>query len=259
MFSRLVQIQKINGQHPEKSAGDLKYLPTDNKVILLPMNNHDGHRRLLTDLTDYISAPDFQSLEILIQDPVSSEYIGQDGQVLYSYEREPATWLNEGFIKYPGTDKRIYGKVVNLPDTTVVCKNFYSYPISFFLTPVQYEIYISKCTSVIRRFLITFDVADIVSASSVEDPYRSGNLSLGQNYPNPVVNMTTISFSLVDHTPVSLKVYDLTGREVETLVSSDLLPGEHQINFDASRLSPGIYMYALRTRDGLETRRMMKK
>jgi hypothetical protein len=260
MFYRMLQIEKVNGRYPEKGGAELKYLPVNGKVILLPTNNHDGHRQLVSDLTDYVSASEFKSLEILVQDPVFAEYIGEGGKVLYSYEREAKASLNEGYIKFAGTDKRIYARVVNLPDTTVICNNFYSYPVGTHITPYQGDAYISKCTSVIRRFLITFDIADITSG--VEDLSLRGNnsgLTLGQNYPNPVRDMTTINFSIAAHSSVSLKIYDLMGREVETLVSSDLPPGEHQINFDASRLSHGVYVYILRTRDGLESKRMIKE
>jgi hypothetical protein len=256
-YPRFVQIQKVNGHTPEEG---LKYLPETNKTVFIPLHNHDGHRQLVNDLTDFVSAADFKSLEILVQDPVSAEYVGQSGKVLYSYEREANSHLNEGYVKFLGTDKLIYGKVVNLSDTTVICKDFYSYPIGVQMSPYQGDAYISKCTSVIRRFLITFDIADITSG--VEDlPLMDNNsgLTLEQNYPNPVANMTTINFSIAAHSSVSLKVYDLLGKEVETLVSCDLNPGEHQIKFDASRLSHGVYVYILRTRDGLESKRMIKE
>lgn len=258
VYPRFAQIQKINSQEPD---GRLKYLPENNKVIFTPPHNHDGHRQLLVDLADYIPAKDFKSLEVLIQDPISAEYLDGNGKVIYSYVREAKAKLNEGYIKLLETGQRIPGRVVALSDTTIICKDFYSFPIGYQRTPYQGDdAYISKSTSVIRRFLVTFDIADITS--SVEDLFlgdkgHDNGLVLGQNYPNPVRSTTTINFSIVASGPVTLKVYNLSGQEVATLVDNNLFSGDHQINFDASRLSEGIYVYTLKSRNAISSKRML--
>jgi hypothetical protein len=69
---------------------------------------------------------------------------------------------------------------------------------------------------------------------------------LEQNYPNPFNPTTTISFSLAVNAHVTLRVYDLLGRNVATLVDDDLAAGvRHQAVFDASRLASGVYVYRL--------------
>lgn len=70
--------------------------------------------------------------------------------------------------------------------------------------------------------------------------------ALTQNYPNPFNPSTTISFTLAEDSRVSLKVFDIMGREVATLVNGNLKAGElHSAVFDASHLASGMYLYRL--------------
>lgn len=78
--------------------------------------------------------------------------------------------------------------------------------------------------------------------SGVPDGFK-----LNQNYPNPFNPTTNIEFSLNESGSVSLKVYDLTGREVASLVDSRLNAGDHNVTFDASNLSSGVYIYILQS------------
>jgi len=74
--------------------------------------------------------------------------------------------------------------------------------------------------------------------------------SLKQNYPNPFNPSTTIEFSIPKSTYVTLKMYDVTGREVALLADEYRIAGNYKVNFDASRLSSGIYFYSLVTNEG---------
>jgi hypothetical protein len=80
---------------------------------------------------------------------------------------------------------------------------------------------------------------------------------LEQNYPNPFNPATRISFSVRGSGFVSLKVYDLLGREVRTLVSENLHPGSYEVTFDASGLASGIYYYRLTAGEFTQSKRMM--
>jgi hypothetical protein len=71
--------------------------------------------------------------------------------------------------------------------------------------------------------------------------------TLYQNYPNPFNPSTTIEFDIPERTNVKLVVYDILGREVETLVDKELEPGKYKINFTATNLPSGVYFYTLKT------------
>ena len=68
---------------------------------------------------------------------------------------------------------------------------------------------------------------------------------LYQNYPNPFNPATTIKYDLPDVSDVTLKIYDMLGAEVKTLVSQRQEPGRYEIQFNASSLASGVYIYQL--------------
>lgn len=78
---------------------------------------------------------------------------------------------------------------------------------------------------------------------------RPTQFALQQNYPNPFNPSTAISYQLAAVSHVSLKVFDILGREVATLVDGVCAPGSYETAFDASHLSSGIYLYQLRAAD----------
>jgi hypothetical protein len=85
----------------------------------------------------------------------------------------------------------------------------------------------------------------VVSTSVAEEiPLE---FALEQNYPNPFNPSTTIQFTVTDNDPVTLKVYNLIGQEVATLVDETLAPGTYTCTFDAAGLASGVYLYRLQS------------
>lgn len=80
---------------------------------------------------------------------------------------------------------------------------------------------------------------------------------LEQNYPNPFNPVTTIQFKIPFSTQVSLKVYDILGREVATLIQQELNAGNHQVEWDSSLVSSGVYFYRLTTGNFADAKKMM--
>ncbi|MFZ2310371.1 MAG: T9SS type A sorting domain-containing protein [Patescibacteria group bacterium] len=147
----LVKIKNINNQNK----------PELNNIVALDRHNHDGNHKIIFDLTDYVSSSSFQSMQIIVQDPVSSVYKGNNDEVIYSYSRDSKIGISNSLVKFIDSGKTIVGKVTNLPDTTIVINDFYSVVVGANLTPFQEQVYVKSCTSVLKRKLITFSVADL--------------------------------------------------------------------------------------------------
>jgi hypothetical protein len=81
--------------------------------------------------------------------------------------------------------------------------------------------------------------------------------SLNQNYPNPFNPATTISFTLPSKSFVSLKVFDLLGREVATLVNEQKSAGTYTQKWNAANVSSGIYFYRLQADKFTETKKLL--
>ena len=80
---------------------------------------------------------------------------------------------------------------------------------------------------------------------------------LEQNYPNPFNPTTNIRFSIEKPGMVSLKIYNVLGQEVTTLLNKELKAGTYTFNFDGSKLSSGIYFYRIRSGNFVQTNKMV--
>ncbi len=81
--------------------------------------------------------------------------------------------------------------------------------------------------------------------------------SLKQNYPNPFNPVTNIEFTIPKNSNVSLKIYDISGKETVTLIDGNIKGGANKITYDASGLASGIYFYTLKAEDFTETKKMI--
>jgi hypothetical protein len=100
-------------------------------------------------------------------------------------------------------------------------------------------------------FITTLQDDNIIKVSNLpvgvedENNFVADDFSLEQNYPNPFNPSTSIQYRVSSISNVSLKVYDVLGREIATLVNEEKPVGSYEVNFDASGLSSGIYFYKL--------------
>jgi hypothetical protein len=97
----------------------------------------------------------------------------------------------------------------------------------------------------------------VTSLESSNDDNSPEVFSLSQNFPNPFNPTTTIRYQVKQKTFVSLKIFNVLGKEVGTLVNGEKLPGEYSIDFNGSNLSSGVYFYQLRTENFIQTRKMI--
>jgi hypothetical protein len=85
-------------------------------------------------------------------------------------------------------------------------------------------------------------------STAVDEPVTLvKGFALHQNYPNPFNPTTTISYDVMTASQLSLRVYDLLGREVATLFDGQETPGRHSVTFDARNLASGVYLCRLST------------
>jgi hypothetical protein len=109
--------------------------------------------------------------------------------------------------------------------------------------------------------------AEITATWNQELPILVGNSNnnnqiakeykLSQNYPNPFNPTTKISFSLPKNSDVKLVVYDILGKEVTTLVNDHRTAGTHSVEFNASNLASGVYLYRIEAGDFRDVKKMM--
>jgi hypothetical protein len=90
-----------------------------------------------------------------------------------------------------------------------------------------------------------------------EPASRPLSFTLSQNYPNPFNPATKIQFTIPAAQQVTLRVFNLLGQEVATLVNGPLTAGTHEVSFDASRLASGVYMYKIIAGEYVSAKKML--
>jgi len=95
-------------------------------------------------------------------------------------------------------------------------------------------------------------ITNINNTGTCPDYYR-----LLQNFPNPFNPTTKITYSILKTSFVKLNIYDLLGREVTTLVIEENQPGNHEVEFDATDLASGVYLYRMQAGDFVQTKKMI--
>ncbi len=99
-----------------------------------------------------------------------------------------------------------------------------------------------------RRFLGDYTTGTILGTTAIAPEPGSalpGRFALAQNYPNPFNPATKIEFTLPKTSPVQLRVYNMLGQEVATLVNETVSAGSHIVSFDGAHLASGIYIYRI--------------
>lgn len=109
-------------------------------------------------------------------------------------------------------------------------------------------------TQILNKILNWFGIPTNIEDN---DNLTINDYSLFQNYPNPFNPSTKISFTLPETNKVSLKIFNLLGEEIASLINEEKTAGKHSIDFDASALSSGIYFYRLDAGSFSETKKML--
>ena len=93
--------------------------------------------------------------------------------------------------------------------------------------------------------------------SSSEEINAVKEYALYDNFPNPFNPATTINYQLPENGFVTLKVYDILGKEVATVVNEQKTQGRYTVSFNASELASGVYIYQLRVNEYVNSKKMM--
>jgi hypothetical protein len=98
---------------------------------------------------------------------------------------------------------------------------------------------------------LTVTSVDPINEELLEEYY------LSQNYPNPFNPSTTIKYQMPEGGIVTLKIYDILGKEVKTLVNEQKAAGRYEVNFNASNLASGVYIYRIQVNDFVSAKKLM--
>lgn len=101
-------------------------------------------------------------------------------------------------------------------------------------------IYCSTTSGIFRR-----SITEFTGVSGYGKKNTAGNYHLSENYPNPFNPVTVIDFYIPENNFIMLEIYDVLGREIQTLVSANLKKGNYSVNFSGSGLHSGVYFYRL--------------
>jgi hypothetical protein len=99
----------------------------------------------------------------------------------------------------------------------------------------------------------TYAFSEIVSV----DNLAPNGFVLEQNYPNPFNPSTHIKYAVANKQFVSIKVYDVIGNEIATLVNEEKPAGSYEVEFSANHLSAGVYYYSIVTANFVQTKKMI--
>ena len=241
-----VQVVEVNGSR----------LPLRNNAILFPANNTDGNYQLVSDVTPLLADKDFKSLSVIVFDPISVAYYDASNTVMYNYERAASAQVDNAFLSFIGTDKKIRAKVKELADTTFVFNDFYSFRLGLNLDPrTGNTVFVKKHTAKVKRKLITFSITDVeVNAAPVFIQVPSALIG----YPEKEV-----SFQLVatDAEEDSLSYFLKEGPATQLLKDGSIgYPGTWSLNsvsglfkFQGIQESYGEFTFIVAVTDGLNT------
>ena len=144
---------------------------------------------------------------------------------------DKVTWKDIGFVGGYGT---------------VTTSHYYSFVDSSRLSGIAYY----------RLKQIDFD-GSFTYSDEIKIEFAPVLFSLSQNYPNPFNPVTRITYSISEKSAVNLVIYNMLGQKVSTVVDEIKLPGHYSIDFNASKLASGVYIYQLTSGKSVLTRKML--
>ncbi|MCD4697023.1 MAG: T9SS type A sorting domain-containing protein [Bacteroidales bacterium] len=106
-------------------------------------------------------------------------------------------------------------------------------------------------------FITKVNIDEINGIEQQPQNYIHSKYKLSQNQPNPFEKLTVISYELIENTEVNLRVFDINGKEVATLINQKQPPGNYEVEFNAEGLPAGVYYYRLTVGEYSQTKKMV--
>jgi photosystem II stability/assembly factor-like uncharacterized protein len=252
---------------PEDNCGAFNI--TNNGTLLLAVKGSGGIYRSTDDgaswnITNMNQSPEVYSLTVAVNNYIFAATADENHDGIYRSTNDGATWT-----KIKSDNNEYYMEGVATSDGKIYLG---AMGIGIFSTSdygATWDLHAQGFQNLIG-FALAIGIDGTIYSTTVEDVYKStgttgvgynelsiNDFQLAQNYPNPFNPSTTISYSLPVQHQVSLKVYDVLGNEVASLVNEEQNAGSHSINFSAAQLSSGIYFYRLNIGNFSETKSMI--
>lgn len=197
-----------------------------------------------------------------------------DSAIIINFPLHPNEYLTPGYSRtFPFGDYFETDSVLSVDETVTSAAGTFNNCIKIVITHAdssgvtifrEYQYYAPNVGFVLNVRDIPIDQThtdqlmeyNIVMAAE-EDGTLPNAFSLKQNYPNPFNPATTISFSLPEKAYVSLRVFDIMGSEVASLLSKELSAGDHSVQWTAANITSGIYFYRIEAGVYSETRKLI--
>ncbi|MCP4580908.1 MAG: T9SS type A sorting domain-containing protein [candidate division Zixibacteria bacterium] len=123
--------------------------------------------------------------------------------------------------------------------------------ITSYLQNLDFTDFINNCQSAVDAYLGMTDIQDDLTG------YLPKDYGLSQNYPNPFNASTTIKYNLPTTSEVTIEIYDILGRKIETLLNDIKQAGYHQATWNACEVSSGLYFYRIQAGEFTESKKMV--
>lgn len=133
-------------------------------------------------------------------------------------------------------------KIAGVFDTPGIARRLDTFDDKIFVADTRYGM------SIVRNNLLT---------SIADQNHFPLSFNLSQNYPNPFNPITRIQFTIKSNEFVTIKVYDVLGKEVKTLINEEKSAGNYEVEFDGSTLSSGVYLYSLVVNGVIQNKKMI--
>jgi secreted PhoX family phosphatase len=252
--NHLVQFSIGNNRYDDPYGRVLKFDPTTlgMTVLIEGGNGSDGKTNFAS--VDNLSIDRARNILYLQED-----LIGHTRGRQPSYIASSANYVCEIYALHLGVQNPTVNdlkRFSNFPKGSECTGGYFTPDFGNFFVDIQHP---SSANGAPFNVSTTVCIMGFPALTGVENQGGSmpEKFELNQNYPNPFNPSTTIKFAVAKDGDVSVKVYDLKGQLVKTLVNQRIIVGHYSVDFDAAGLASGVYFYSLETPDFKETKKMI--